>query len=440
MKIGIIGCGYVCDHYMETLDRHPNLELKGITDLIDERAQRLATHYGVDVYPDMEAMIADPEVQLIVNLTEPENHYAVSKACIEAGKHVYSEKPLSIDFDEAKALIDLAERHGVLLSSAPCSVLSESAQTLWHAVNDGAVGKPRLVYAELDDNPVYLMHPEGWSNARGTPWPYLNEYEVGCTIEHAGYYLTWLAAMFGPAQSVTAFSSCVVPDKTPLPLNPPDTPDFSVACIHFQSGVVARLTCSIVAPYDHRLQIIGDKGVLSVDECWQYGTPVYLERFSQTSLNARKSRTVRASSLLRSVFGIRGRRQRLVARPHSPLRQAWKDLKSGRRSLLGAVMHVVSKRELVSMDFFRGVAEMASAIEGNRSCLLPPDFVLHVVELTLATQNARTTGSATKLTTTFEPLRPMQKTASQHPGFSRDARPGPGTRALEWAIARLHKH
>jgi predicted dehydrogenase len=440
LKIGIIGCGYVSDHYMETLNRHSTLELAGLTDLIPDRAQRLATHYGAHVYPDMEAMIRDPEVQLIVNLTEPENHFAVSKACIEAGKHVYSEKPLSMDFEEAKALVELAEKNGVLLSSAPCSVLSESAQTLWHAVNDGAIGKPRLVYAELDDNPVYLMHPEGWRNARGTPWPYLNEYEVGCTIEHAGYYLTWLAAMFGPADSVTAFSSCVVPDKSPLPLNPADTPDFSVACIKFRSGVVARLTCSIVAPYDHRLQIVGDKGVLTVDECWQYGTPVYLEQFSQTSLNARKSRTVRASSLLRLVFGIRGRRQKLVARPYSPLRQAWRDFVARRRSLLGAIMHVVSKRELVSMDFFRGVAEMANAIEGDRSCLLPPDFVLHVVELTLATQNARTTGSATTLTTTFKPLRPMPKQVPNHPGFTHAAKPGRTTRALEWAIARLHKH
>ena len=440
MKIGIIGCGYVADHYMETLDRHSNLELAGLTDLIAERAQRLATHYDAKIYPDMAAMIADPEVRLIVNLTEPENHFAVSKACIEAGKHVYSEKPLSIDFEEAKALIELAEKHGVLLSSAPCSVLSESAQTLWHAVNDGAVGKPRLVYAELDDNPVYLMRPEGWSNARGTPWPYLNEYEIGCTIEHAGYYLTWLAAIFGPAKSVTAFSSCVVPDKTPLPLNPPDTPDFSVACIEFESGVAARLTCSIVAPYDHRLQIIGDEGVLSVDECWQYGTPVYLERFTQTSLNARKSRTVRASSLLRSLFGIRGRRQKLVAEPWSAVRQAWRDLVEGKRSLFGALFHIISKRELVSMDFFRGVAEMASALEENRSCLLPPDFVLHIVELTLATQNARTTGASTTLTTTFKPLQPKPKSAPGHSGFSNAARPGPTTRALEWTIARLHKH
>ena len=61
------------------------------------------------------------------------------------------------------------------------------------------MGRVQLVYAEIDDNPVYLMRPEGWTSPTGAPWPYRNEFEVGCTMEHAGYYLTWLAAMFGPA-------------------------------------------------------------------------------------------------------------------------------------------------------------------------------------------------------------------------------------------------
>jgi predicted dehydrogenase len=440
LKIGIVGCGYVSDHYMETLERHPILEVQAITDLEADRAQRLADHYGLKIYSDFEALLEDPEIALIVNLTEPEHHYAISKASILAGKHVYSEKPLSTDINEARELVELAERHGVLLSSAPCSALSESAQTLWHAVRDGAVGKPRVVYAELDDNPVYLMRPEGWTNARGTPWPYLNEYETGCTLEHAGYYLTWLAAIFGPAESVTAFASCQVPDKTDVPLDPPDTPDFTVACIKFKTGVVARLTCGIVAPYDHRLQIVGDEGVLTVDECWHYGTPVYLERFSQISLNARKSRTVRGSSMLRRIFGIRGRKLTLVGTPHSPVRQAWKDFRRGRCTLVKALLHIVSKRELVSMDFFRGVAEMATAIEENRRCRLPPDFVLHVNELTLAIQNARDNSQTTQMTTTFDPLAPQPIAIPGHRGFGADMQLGLLAGTFDRLIARLHKH
>jgi predicted dehydrogenase len=439
MRIAIVGCGYVSDHYLETLPNHQNLELLGVVDLKPERAQVLAKHYGLRVYASLEAILDDPAVQLVVNLTDPENHFAVSKASLLAGKHVYSEKPLSIAFDQARELVDLAARQGLLLSSAPCSMLSETAQTMWKAVRDGLVGKVRLVYAELDDNPIYLMRPEVWKNERGTPWPYLKEYETGCTLEHAGYYLTWLAAMFGPASSVTAFSSCQVPDKTPVKLDPPDTPDFSVACIQFKSGIVARLTCSIVAPYDHRLRIIGDEGELRTNECWQYYAPVYFERFTQLNLNARKARSVRTSTALQSLFGVGGRKLKLIGKAPSFLKRRIDEVLAGRRSLLRAVVKLVSKRELVSMDFFRGVAEMAAAIEGQRSCLLPADFVLHVNELTLAIQNARQNGQAYQLTSSFEPLSPMASTLAQtQPTVPRS--PGPMTTVLEGLIARLHAH
>ena len=438
MKIGIVGCGYVSDHYLETLPNHPNLDLAGVTDLIPERAEVLASHYGLRVYPTTDALLADPEIELVVNLTDPEHHFEVSKASLLAGKHVYSEKPLSVVLPEANELVALAEERGLMLSSAPCSVLSETAQTLWKAVRDGAVGKVRLVYAELDDNPIYLMRPEGWTNERGTPWPYLGEYEVGCTLEHAGYYLTWLAAIFGPARSVTAFSSCLVPDKTSLPLDPADTPDFSVACITFDSGVVARLTCSIVAPYDHRIRIIGDEGVLSVDECWQYGAPVHLEQFSQLALNARKSRTVRSSTLLQSVFGIGGSKQGLVRKPLSQISRRIEEVRSGERTPLRAALKTVSKRELVSMDFFRGVADMAAAIDEGRGPLLSSDFVLHVNELTLAIQGAGADGAPYQLTTTFEPIEPMASTLASQVTY--EAQPGKLAAASERLIARLHEH
>lgn len=439
MRIAIVGCGYVADHYMQTLGRHPGLDLAGVADREISRARALQAHYGARVYDSTEALLADPGVEIVVNLTDPHSHYEVTKAALRAGKHVYSEKPLAMVLSEARELVELASQRGLLLSGAPCSVLSETAQTLWKAVRDGAVGHVRLVYAELDDNPIYLMRPEGWANERGVPWPYRNEYEVGCTMEHAGYYLTWLAAIFGPAESVTAFSSCVAPDKTELPLDPPDTPDFSVACILFRSGVVARLTCSIVAPYDHRIRIIGNEGVLGADECWQYGAPVRLERFSQLSLNARKSRSVRTSGLLQSVLGVGGRKAALVARPGSELGARIREVLSGKRSPLGAALKAVSRRELVSMDFFRGVAEMADSLREGRRCLLPADFVLHVNEIALAIQGAGPRGGACQMTTCFEPLSPRESTLRS----SRSYRAGAAATApslVERLIARLHRH
>jgi predicted dehydrogenase len=114
---------------------------------VAERAQVLGKHYGLKVYDSLEAILADPAVQLVVNLTDPEKplrSQAVNKASLLAGKHVYSEKPLSFALDEAHELVDLAARQGLLRSSAPCSVLSETAQTMWKTVRPGWQGAARL--------------------------------------------------------------------------------------------------------------------------------------------------------------------------------------------------------------------------------------------------------------------------------------------------------
>src|SRR5262249_52504644 len=161
------------------------------------------------------------------------------------------------------------------ISSAPCTFLSPTAQTMLKAVRENRVGKVRVVYAEMDDGLVHRMPYQKWKSASGTPWPYKDEFEVGCTLEHAGYCLTWLAGIFGPAESVTAFSSVQIDDKNtdkPLANN---AADFSVACILFKSGVVARVTCSIIAPHDHHLRIIGDEGILWTDDTWLERSPVY---------------------------------------------------------------------------------------------------------------------------------------------------------------------
>ena len=437
VKIGVIGCGYVSDFYMESLPNHPELEVVGVADRNMDRARIIAEHYGTKAFPSVDALLADPTIKLVVNLTSPESHFEINKAALLAGKHVYSEKPLAVKTSEGEALMALAAERGLIVSGAPCSILSETAQTMWRLVVDGAVGQPRLVYAELDDSPIYLMKPEGWTSATGAPWPYRNEYESGCTLEHAGYYLTWLCAMFGPAVQMTSFSACLIESKTPLPLDPADTPDFSVACITFASGVVARLTCSIIAPMDHRFRVIGTEGVLTTDEAWNYTAPVYLERFSQLSLNARKSISVRTSSLLQAIFGIRGKRVPFDA-PSSMLARMWADIRSRHRRPLRALIKAIKSREIFSIDYFRGVASMAAAIEGRGPLPLSPDFLMHVTELTLAIQAAGTERPTFVPKTTFKPLTPPQKAGAAE--YSWQTKPGLVTQATDWLIALLHQH
>ncbi len=339
MRIAIVGCGYVADFYLATLAHHPELELAGVTDRDGARATHFAAFHSTRDYGSLAAILEDPHVPLVLNLTNPRSHYKVSRACLEAGKHVYSEKPLATAWPQAVELVALAERLGLQIVSAPCTVLGEAAQTLWKAIRKGRVGQVRLAYAELDDGMVHREKYQTWISASKNPWPYKDEFEVGCTLEHAGYYVTWLAAMFGPAESVTSFASCQILDKgTGEPLEPPDTPDFSSGCIRFASGLVARLTCSIIGSHDHSLRLFGDAGSLTVKEGWNFGSPISLSRWTPWSFRAERH------PALARLLGLGPRRLPLVRRP---------DFRS---EVPGANR----------IDFCRGVAELAEAIRDRR--------------------------------------------------------------------------
>src|SRR4051794_31321680 len=197
MRIAIIGCGFVADYYAATMALHPELHLLGAHDRDATRLSQFAGHYGVRSYATLDGLLADPDVELVVNLTNPRSHYDVTRLCLEAGRHVYSEKPIAMSLSEAKTLLDLAEDRGLHLTSAPCSLLGATAQTVWRGVRDGVIGTPRVVYAEMDEGMVYKMRYRRWVSASGAPWPYRDEFEVGTVVEHAGYVVSWLPAMFG---------------------------------------------------------------------------------------------------------------------------------------------------------------------------------------------------------------------------------------------------
>ena len=379
MKIAIVGCGFVADFYMITLPNYPHLEVKGVFDRDKERQQRFAKHYSLSEYDSLEQVLEDDDVCIVLNLTNPKSHFELSKACLEAGKHVYSEKPLSMDMQEAKELVNISEEKGLYISGAPCSALSECAQTMWKQLRNDSIGKVRLVYAELDDGLVHRMRYRNWLSESGTPWPYKDEFEVGCTLEHAGYYVTWLVTFFGPVTSVTPFAASLIDNKEtdePLEYN---APDFSVACLQFENGVVARLTCSIVAPHDHALRIFGDDGILSTKECWDYASPVTLQRRTKLALWAEKY------PLITTCLGLGPKKCKPAKRNDYKHRY----------------------KGTTQMDFARGVADMAEAIDKGKASRLSAKFCLHVNEVVLAIEHPSNNGSAHKIHTRFEPMEPM---------------------------------
>lgn len=435
MRIAFVGCGYVFEIYMRTKWAYPELEVCGIFDIDTARSANISRHFGFKVYPSYEALLADPAVEIVVNLTSIRSHYDTVKRALEAGKHVYSEKPLTTDLEQTRELFALAQSRGLVLTGAPCNLYSDAISTMWKAVRKGAIGKPVLIYAELDDNPAHLMSLEKVQSPTGTPFPYVEEFQEGCTVEHVGYHLVWICALFGPVTSVTAFSKALVQHKTDTPLTPADTPDFSVGCLNFANGVAARITCSWVAPRDHRLRIIGEQGEISIDNIFHDQSAVRLERFSRVSLTARKMRTIRNQPLFGRIFGIGGHKLRLVRRWKSHAVEA--DRGPG-RSLKHKFISWLRRREIHALDKLLGVAEMARAMREGRPQPMPPDFLMHLNELTLLIQRAGAEGLAMQPTTTFKPIEPLADVDAGPRDDQTSYRPRMFERAVTGIVHTLH--
>lgn len=436
MRIAYVGCGYVFDIYMRTSWAHPELEICGVFDIDAARLKTVSQHYGINAYPSYDALLADPAVDVVINLTSIRAHYETIKRALMADKHVYSEKPLTTDLSQTQELFALAREKGLVLAGAPSNLYSDSVYTMWQAIRDGAIGKPVLVYAELDDNPAHLMNLEAVQSPTGAPFPYAEEFQEGCTVEHIGYHLVWICAMFGPAVSVTGFSKVLVQNKTSTPLVPADTPDFSVGCLSFANGVAARITCSWVAPRDHRFRIIGEQGEIVADNAFHDQTAVRLERFSRVSLSARKAYTIRTQPLIGRSFGVGGRRIPLVRRWKSHAVEVERGVG---RSIKHKFVSWLRRREIYAQDKLLGIAEMVRAIEEGRPQPMPPDFLMHINELTLLIHGAGAEGITTKPTTSFKPIEPLQDFLSLPRDYKSGFRPRLLERVLGGIVETLHK-
>ena len=391
VKTAILGCGYVADFYMATSGNHPNLKIIGVYDNDPQRLDKFSRYYNVRAYENLDALLNDAAVELVLNLTNPRAHYDLTKACLEADKHVYSEKPLAMESVKAAELVELAREKKRYLATAPCSMLGETAQTMWKALRDDAVGPVRLVYASFDDGMIHRFNPTRWKSASGAPWPAKDEFETGCTYEHAAYVLSWLAAFFGPARKVQAYSSIRIRDKGVAVDSM--APDFTVGCIEYDNDVVARVTCSIVAPLDKSITIIGEKGTLYTKYVRNDASPVYLEktppgRIVSGIVNRAKHLLVRMEELLHLPFSITAFK---LERKYPYAR------KPGFRGSGGNK----------PVDFLRGPADMAEAIREGRPCRLSPELGVHMTELVETLQYPDRFANPRIIKSSFDPIQPL---------------------------------
>jgi predicted dehydrogenase len=271
MRIGIVGAGNIAVPYARTIAAADGLELVAVADALEGRADELVAEFGGVAHPTLEALLTDDGVDTVVNLTAAVAHTEVTAAALVAGKHVHSEKPLALNYSDAKALVELAETLGLGLSASPATLLGEAQQTMWKLVREDVLGTVRVAYAEANWGKVESWHPSPKTL-----------HAVGAMGDVGVYPIAILTAIFGPARRVTAFATTLVPDRVdkfgaPFSI---ERPDIEVAALELASGVVARVTASFyVGPgYQRGIELHGDEGILHLPAWGDFDSRLLLSR------------------------------------------------------------------------------------------------------------------------------------------------------------------
>ena len=277
LRVGIIGCGKISAAYCKGCREFPILDLVACADLLPERARAQADEFGIARALTPEELLADPSVELVVNLTIPAAHHAVSRAAIDAGKHVWSEKPLAVQRTEGEDLVRTAARAGVLLGCAPDTFFGGGHQTSRKLLDDGWIGEPLHAVAfnagpgheSWHPDPAFYYQPGG-----------------GPMFDMGPYYLTALVQLLGPAVSVTGVTRITRPER--LITSEPrrgeritvEVPTHVQGLLQFASGAQAAIITSFDVPA-HRLPLIevyGSEGTLAVPDPNGPGGPVAVAR------------------------------------------------------------------------------------------------------------------------------------------------------------------
>jgi predicted dehydrogenase len=257
--IGIVGTGNIAGGYARDILTHPEIRLVAVTDLDPVRATAFAAAHGCRVHPGLDDLLADPEVDIVVNLTVHHAHHDVTKRALEAGRHVYSEKPLALRPEEARELVALAARGSLRLGCSPSTFLGEAQQTAAAWIRSDRLGTIRAIYADVSWGRIETWHP--------APAAF---FDVGVMLDVAVYPLTLATAMIGPARAVRAWGWDLLPDRVALDGSPfrIGSPDLIVAAVELEGGAVMRLTASfwVGRPARNRgaMEFHGDAASLSL--------------------------------------------------------------------------------------------------------------------------------------------------------------------------------
>ena len=271
-KIGFVGVGNISGIYLSNITkRFHDLEIVGVCDLVREKAERAVAEYNIPkLYEDMYELFADPQVDLVLNITRPHEHYAVNKAALEAGKPVYCEKPLAATWEEGLELAALAKEKGLYLGGAPDTFLGAGIQGCRKFIEDGGIGAPVGFAAHMICHGHETWHPDP---------EFYYKHGGGPMMDMGPYYVTALVNLLGPVKSVMGFTKITYPTRliTSQPLNGTvievDVPTHYTGLLRFANGATGTLvtTFDAFAMPVNCIEIYGETGNLIVPDPNTFG-------------------------------------------------------------------------------------------------------------------------------------------------------------------------
>ena len=277
-RVGIIGCGNISGVYLKNArEMFDILEVAACADLRPEKAEAQAKEFGVPRACTPEELLADPAIEIVINLTVPAVHAEVALAAVEAGKNVHNEKPLAVAREDGRRLLEAARRRGVRVGCAPDTFLGAGLQTCRKVIDDGRIGEPVAALAFFMGRGAESWHPDP---------EFFYQPGAGPMFDMGPYYLTALVNLVGPIRRVTScagtsFAERLITSKpkhgTKIKVN---TPTHIAGSMDFECGAVGTIVTSfdVYAARVPRIQVFGTEGTLNVPDPNNFGGDVQLWR------------------------------------------------------------------------------------------------------------------------------------------------------------------
>jgi len=316
IKVGIVGCGVISEIYMQNLtNRFKNVEIIATTDLIRERAEKRAEQFNVPKVYDVEDFYKDPEIEIVVNLTTPQSHTEVDLLALNAGKHVYSEKPFALNKADGQKVIELAKSKGLLVGCAAETFLGGGLQMCRKVIDDGLIGTPVAATAFMMCHGHESWHPD--------PGFYY-DFGGGPMFDMGPYYLTALVSILGPVKKVAGGTKISFPTRTCTckekngEVIEVKVPTYVTGTLTFQSGVIGTIITTFDVWDSHlpNIEIYGSEGSLRVPDPNTFGGPVLYKKPGMKEWEEipvefsyqQNSRGIGVSDMAQSIIDVRTHR------------------------------------------------------------------------------------------------------------------------------------